>query len=53
MLLVGGEETLELRHHAADRALFARGALQAADWAIGRTAGLYSMRDVLGIASAG
>lgn len=53
VLLVGAEETLELRHHAADRALFARGALQAADWAIGRTAALYSMRDVLGIAGAG
>lgn len=53
VLFVGGEETLELRHHAADRALFARGALQGADWAIGRPAGLYSMRDVLGIASPG
>jgi 4-hydroxy-tetrahydrodipicolinate reductase len=49
VLLAGAEETLELRHHAADRALFARGALQAADWAIGRGPGLYSMRDVLGL----
>jgi 4-hydroxy-tetrahydrodipicolinate reductase len=49
VLLVGGEETLELRHHAADRGLFARGALQAADWAIGRPPGLYGMREVLGL----
>ncbi len=49
VLLVGGEETLELRHHAADRALFARGALRAADWAIGRPSGLYGMREVLGL----
>jgi 4-hydroxy-tetrahydrodipicolinate reductase len=49
VLLVGGEETLELRHHAADRALFARGALRAADWVIGRPAGLYGMREVLGL----
>jgi 4-hydroxy-tetrahydrodipicolinate reductase len=49
VLLVGEEETLELRHHAADRALFARGALQAADWAIGRPPGLYGMREVLGL----
>ncbi|MBL8224491.1 MAG: 4-hydroxy-tetrahydrodipicolinate reductase [Chromatiales bacterium] len=49
VLLVGEEETLELRHHAADRALFARGALRAADWVIGRPAGLYGMRDVLGL----
>jgi 4-hydroxy-tetrahydrodipicolinate reductase len=49
VLLVGEEETLELRHHAADRALFARGALRAATWAVGRSPGLYTMADVLGL----
>lgn len=49
VLLVGEEETLELRHHAADRALFARGALRAATWSAGRPPGLYAMADVLGL----
>ncbi len=46
----GAGERLELGHRASDRAIFARGALQAARWlAQGRSPGLYSMRDVLGI----
>lgn len=45
----GEGERLELTHRANDRALFARGALRAAQWLHGRPAGLYSMRDVLGI----
>ena len=39
-----------LSHHAEDRAIFARGAVKAALWARGRKPGLYSMRDVLGLA---
>ncbi len=42
-------ERIVLRHVASDRALFARGALKAAEWARGRAAGRYSMLDVLGI----
>lgn len=49
VLLAGEEEVLELRHRASDRALFARGAVRAATWLRGRPAGLYSMRDVLGL----
>ena len=45
---LGGEETLELRHTALDRNLFARGALTAARWAAGQSPGLYDMRDVIG-----
>lgn len=45
----GQGERLELTHRATDRALFARGALKAAAWAKGKPAGLYSMRDVLGL----
>lgn len=41
------EEILILGHRALDRAIFARGAMRAAAWAIGRKPGLYSMRDVL------
>ena len=41
-------ERIELTHKAADRAVFADGAVRAALWCEGRAAGLYSMRDVLG-----
>ncbi len=49
VLLAGAEELLELTHRATDRALFARGALRAATWIVGKPAGLYSLRDVLGL----
>ena len=42
-------ERLELTHRAADRSTFASGALRAAEWLIGRPAGLYGMRNVLGL----
>jgi 4-hydroxy-tetrahydrodipicolinate reductase len=42
-------ERLELTHRTTDRMIFARGALQAAGWLIGRPAGLYGMKDVLGL----
>jgi 4-hydroxy-tetrahydrodipicolinate reductase len=43
------EETVELRHVALDRQVFARGALRAAKWVEGQAPGLYSMKDVLGL----
>lgn len=51
VILAGGGERIELAHLAEDRSIFARGALAAARWANGRSPGLYSMRDVLGLAS--
>lgn len=45
----GAGERLEITHRAMDRITFARGALWAAAWLIGRPAGLYGMHDVLGI----
>jgi len=42
-------ETVTISHEAHNRANFARGALRAAKWLMGKEAGLYSMRDVLGI----
>lgn len=45
----GTGERLELSHRASDRGLFAKGALKAAQWLAGKPAGLYSMRDVLGL----
>jgi 4-hydroxy-tetrahydrodipicolinate reductase len=38
-----------MTHRAASREIFARGALRAARWIIGKPAGLYSMQDVLGL----
>ena len=49
VLLSGPGERITLSHHAEDRALCARGAVKAALWARGKRAGLYSMRDVLGL----
>ena len=45
----GPGERLELTHRASGREIFARGALRAAQWIIGKPAGLYSMQDVLGL----
>ena len=42
-------ETVTLNHTAHSRDTFARGALRAAKWLIGKKPGLYSMPDVLGI----
>lgn len=50
VMLIGEQERIELGHVAADRTLFATGALRAARWLAGRPAGSYSMRDVLGLA---
>jgi 4-hydroxy-tetrahydrodipicolinate reductase len=44
------EDVLRLEHRALDRTTFARGALRAARWVVGRPAGLYGMADVLGLA---
>jgi 4-hydroxy-tetrahydrodipicolinate reductase len=43
----GPGERIELSHVAHDRVGFARGALHAARWVIGKPPGLYSMQDVL------
>ena len=50
VLFAGTGERIVLRHIATDRAIYARGALQAALWARGKPAGLYGMADVLGLA---
>jgi 4-hydroxy-tetrahydrodipicolinate reductase len=42
------DERLELTHRAAERTVFAKGALRAARWVAGRAPGLYDMGDVLG-----
>lgn len=50
VILAGSGERITLGHMAEDRSIFARGAVTAALWARGRKSGLYSMRDVLGLA---
>jgi len=49
VIFAGPGEQIELAHHAQDRSGFARGALAAARWVVGRPPGLYSMLDVLGL----
>ncbi|QFT58551.1 4-hydroxy-tetrahydrodipicolinate reductase [Sulfitobacter sp. THAF37] len=46
-------ERIILRHVASDRSVFARGALKAALWGIGKAPGAYDMLDVLGLNDAG
>ncbi|ROQ92257.1 4-hydroxy-tetrahydrodipicolinate reductase [Desulfosoma caldarium] len=46
----GMGERIEVTHRAHSRDNFARGAITAAKWVVGKPAGLYSMLDVLGIA---
>ncbi len=49
VIFAGPGERLELTHRASSRETFARGALQAARWVIGKSPELYSMEDVLGL----
>ncbi len=49
VIFAGSGEVIKLSHSAIDRGLFARGAVTAARWAMGKPPGLYSMRDVLGL----
>jgi 4-hydroxy-tetrahydrodipicolinate reductase len=47
--LAGPREMLTLQHDAFDRSVFADGALAAALWAKDQPAGLYELKDVLGL----
>jgi 4-hydroxy-tetrahydrodipicolinate reductase len=49
VILTGPGERLELSHRAGSREIIAPGALRAAQWIIGKSPGLYSMQDVLGL----
>lgn len=49
VLFAGEGERIEITHRASSRHLFASGAMRAAAWIAGRPAGLYGMRDVLGL----
>ncbi len=43
-------ERVELTHKASSRAIFARGAVRAAAWSVGKEPGIYGIREVLGLA---
>ncbi|WP_284126495.1 4-hydroxy-tetrahydrodipicolinate reductase [Parerythrobacter aestuarii] len=49
VILAGEQERLTLSHSAESRLIFARGAVKAAEWLIGKPAGRYRMQDVLGL----
>jgi 4-hydroxy-tetrahydrodipicolinate reductase len=49
VIFSGPGERVEFTHRAASREIFARGALRAAHWIMGRPPGLYTMQDVLGL----
>lgn len=46
-LLIGPGERVELGHRATDRAVFARGAIEAAHWLCGHPAGAYDLQAML------
>lgn len=47
VFFIGQGERLEITHRATDRALFAKGALEAAKWLAKQPAGFYGMQDFL------
>jgi len=49
VLFAGAGERIVLRHVATDRGIFARGALKAALWGIGKGPGAFDMLDVLSL----
>ena len=46
---VGRGERLELTHRSSTRQHFARGAVRAAAWLVGRAPGLYTLEQALGL----
>jgi 4-hydroxy-tetrahydrodipicolinate reductase len=49
VVFAGIGERLELVHRATNRAIYAKGAVRAARWLVGRPPGLYGMKEVLGL----
>lgn len=49
VIIAGEQERITLAHSAEDRAIFARGAVRAAEWLIGCEPGRYRMEEVLGL----
>jgi 4-hydroxy-tetrahydrodipicolinate reductase len=49
VIFAGDGERIDLNHKAYSRDTFARGAIRAAEWIVGKPAGLYTMTQVLGL----
>lgn len=49
VIFAGNYETITLSHRAYDRAVLATGALRAAEWVVGRPAGIHTFAEVLGL----
>ena len=49
VVFAGPSERIEFAHSAEDRSIFARGALTAAKWVVGKNPGIYRMGEVLGL----
>ena len=47
IIIATGTQTITLKHEAEDRALFAEGALAAAEFIVRQPAGLYAMQDLI------
>ncbi|MDC0886984.1 4-hydroxy-tetrahydrodipicolinate reductase [Altererythrobacter sp.] len=48
VILAGEQERITLSHNAENRMIFARGAVKAAEWLMGKEPGRYSMDDLIG-----
>lgn len=48
VIFAGNDEVIEIKHTAYSKAIFAKGAIQAAKYLPGKKAGIYSMSDVIG-----
>ena len=46
IIFAGNDEVIELNHHAASKEVFAVGAIKAAKFIVGKTAGMYAMNDL-------
>jgi 4-hydroxy-tetrahydrodipicolinate reductase len=49
VIFAGAGEQLELSHRATNRGIYAKGAVHAALWLVGKPPGLYGMKEVLGL----
>jgi len=49
VIFAGAGERLELTHRATTRAIYAKGAVRAARWVVGRPRGVYGLKEVLGL----
>ena len=49
VIFAGAGERLELIHRATSRSIYAKGAVQAARWVVGRPPALYGLKEVLGL----